>query len=102
MSLGRFDVGDQIQLQVTFRDVNRIATDPTTVTFRLLLPSAAEDIYTDADVEVSHPETGVYVLTYDITADEPGTWYARCRGTGALVSAVESSFEVKESAFPVP
>lgn len=103
MGLGRFDVGDQLEIEVTFRSVDRLLTDPTAVVFRIMSASLAETSFDyGVDPEVTRLSTGVYRLVYDLLSDDPGTWSVRCQGTGSLVAAVENTFEVRDSAFVVP
>jgi len=93
----KYDIGDKPVVTVQFADIAGVPTSPTTVTFLVLKP--------DGTVTSSGPSTGptsgVATLTLP-TLDQAGTWYVRCKGTGACVAAVEEWFDVTPSAFPSP
>lgn len=77
-----YDVGDGIRFSAAFT-VSSVATDPTSVVFTLTDPSG--------NVGTSSPTnsgTGAYYK--DVILDEPGAFYGRFDGTGAVVASYES------------
>ena len=87
-----YDIGDLVRVTGTFT-VADVATDPTTVTLRVLAPGGTVTAYTLALSEVTKSGTGVYYK--DITITAAGIWYYRWLGTGTVVSAGESEFYVR-------
>lgn len=93
-----FDIGDRPIVRVEFRDEVGALTSPTTVVFSYQRPNGAEVVN---QAPTSNPTAGVF--TYALpTIDQAGTWWYRAKGTGALVAAVEGSFEVRRSRFASP
>ena len=87
-----YDIGDLVRVTGTFT-VSSVATDPTTVTLKVLPPGGTLATYTYAAGEITKSGTGVYYKDIAITA--AGTWYYRWLGTGAVVSAGEEYFHVR-------
>ncbi len=83
-----YDVGDGIRLTGTFT-ISGSGTNPTTTVLSLTDPS--EVVTTPA---VGNGTDGVYLV--DAIADEPGPWYWRWVGTGAVVAATEGHFFVRK------
>lgn len=80
-----YDLHDTVRLSATFT-VAGTATDPTTVTFSYRAPGeAAVTLTYGTDAEVVKSAAGVYYV--DLTLDEPGAWYYRWLGTGAVATA---------------
>ena len=99
--LGRVDIGDEAVFTATFRDADHELVNPTTVTFKIARPTLESSI-SSPNAAISNPSVGVWKYTYLIPNDTPGTWYVRIVGTGALNSAGEASFEVKDTNFVSP
>lgn len=76
--------------------LNGAPTDPTTVTFRVRDPDGILVVYAPPDPEVTNPSTGVYVLTLPTTL-EPGVYYYRVEGTGAVTAVGEGEFTIRQS-----
>lgn len=100
--LGTVDIGDRPVITASFTSVAGVATDPTTVTFKHKLPSGTETsyVYGIAD-EVTKTATGVFTFTVP-TITASGIHYVRSVGTGALATASESEFVVRNTAFTAP
>ena len=101
-SLGTFDIGDQVKVTATFVDFAGVLTTPTAVKFQVEQADGTETSYTQAAPEVANPSTGVWTLLITLTANDPGRWYVRTRGTAFLLAADEDWFDVKRSVFTVP
>lgn len=101
-NLGTFDIGDEVQVTATFTDLDGDLTTPGAYTFQVQQPDGTEVSYDENDVETDNPSTGVVTLTFTITANDPGRWYVRARGTAGLKAADEDWFYVKPSAFATP
>jgi len=83
-----YDVGDGVRVSANFT-VSDVATDPTSVVLTITDPSG--------NVGTSTPSTsGTGAYYEDIIVDEPGAWYSRFDGTGAVVAAIESHFFVRK------
>jgi hypothetical protein len=91
-----YDIGDGVTLTSTF-SVATVNTDPTTVTLRVKDPGNNIDVYTYGAGEITKSDVGIY--TKAITLDECGRWYVRWEGTGTVIAAEETYFEVRESKF---
>lgn len=92
-----YDIGDTVRLTAAFTNAAGTAADPATVTLQIKDPSGNVDNYTYAGATVTKSATGSYY--YDLSVDEPGTWFFRWKGTGAVATAEEGSFDVRESHF---
>lgn len=90
-----YDVGQQVRLSFTFRNLAGELADPTTVTVKVQDAAGAETSYSDA----VHDSTGRYHKDITITTPGGGVWYYRAEGTGALVAAGETSFPVRQTVF---
>jgi len=92
------DYGDQITASAAFTNAAAVATDPTTVRWRLLSPSGAARLITatDATHTLASPATGTHTLTF--TPEAPGRWVVRCEGLGSVQQAEEEAFSVVSSA----
>lgn len=88
--------GATVRVSVTFT-VGGAATDPTTVTLRVLAPGGSSaNVYTYGDSQVTKSATGAFYK--DIVASTPGTYTYRWEGTGAAAGVDEDTFIVVESA----
>lgn len=91
-----YNIGDQIRIQATFKDISGTVVDPTTVTLKVKVPAGTVSTVTYPGT-ITRSSTGVYFYDFPITAS--GTHYYNWSGTGAYVVADESSFEVVSSVF---
>lgn len=92
-----YDRGDSVRSQATFA-VNSVATDPTTVKFKLLSPTGAVTTYTYLiDLQIIRSAAGVYYVDFNV--DTPGKWATRWEGTGACAAADETSLQVEQGVF---
>lgn len=98
MTSGGYTLGDGFRLVATFT-VNDVATDPTTITFKLKDPDDIVTTYVyGVGADVVRTGVGVYYL--DVTVSKAQTWYWRVVGTGAVIAAAEGSFAGIVSQFP--
>jgi len=89
--------GQVVTVRATF-SIDGVATDPTTTTFKVKHPDASIDEFVyGIDSEVIRDSAGAYRM--DIDCDASGTFYYRIEAEGAVVDAIEKSFEVKRSQF---
>ena len=91
-----YDIGDQLRLTTTFTGLDGVATDPTTVTCRVVFPNGSAATYTYASPATSiiWVSTGVYAI--DLTLDESGEYKYRWYGTG-LRAADQGRINVRKS-----
>lgn len=88
-----YDVGDVVRVTTTFTRLG-VATDPTTVTFRVKAPAGTLTDYVYlTDAAVVRDSLGVYHLDLPVTA--AGTWYVRSIGTGAAAGVEEIALYVE-------
>lgn len=90
-----FDIGDRVELRGAFTNQASAPTNPTAVTCKVRTPSGVVTTYTGGDL--TNPEVGVFTRLIDIT--ESGAWWYRFSGTGAVIAAEETSFDVTRSQF---
>lgn len=91
MAKDTYDIGDQVRVQASFRDLDGDLTNPTSTTLKYKDPSG--NVTTVNNGDISNDGTGVKY--YDITVDEAGQWWYRFSGTGAVVAAEEAFFTVR-------
>jgi hypothetical protein len=89
------DIGDRKYLQSTFKDVDGVLTDPTTVVCRILPPDGTETSGTPVTAS-----TGIWRTP--ITFDDDGFWQIRIEGTGDVVAAAEYRVRCRTSIFYPP
>lgn len=90
-------VGSLAKFTATFR-VLGVATDPTTVTFKLKAPDGTETSYVyETDDEVERDGEGIYSAA--IVWIAPGRWWESWVGTGACAATDEKPHDVKASKF---
>lgn len=92
-----YDIGDVARLSSAFTNTAGAAADPTAVTVKVRPPSGEIITRTYAASEIVKDSTGNYHFDYTIL--EEGVHYYKFYGTGAVVAAEESSFEVQTSEF---
>ena len=90
-----YDIGDQIALTGTFTNASGALADPTTAAVKIKIPSGTEASYSPTKTS-----TGIYA--HAVTTTESGRYYYRFVGTGAVIAAAESFFDVRPSAFTAP
>lgn len=96
-----YDIGDQVKAEVTFTNISKALADPTTVVLKTRDTAGTETSYTyGVDAEVIKSGTGVYYMTIITTAK--GSYFYRGVGTGAVVAAGESFFNIRASKFDSP
>ena len=88
-----YDIGDVVRLTGTFT-VSGSATDPTTITLKVKPGGGTLLSYTYAAGEITKSTTGVYYKDIPITA--AGVWYYNWTSTGAVATAEEGFFFVRE------
>lgn len=93
--MNTYDVGDEVRISVVITNEDDEEANPTVTTFKFTDPSGNTTTYTyGTDDELARDSTGNFHV--DITPDEPGVWYYKWQGTGAVVAAEEGSFNVRE------
>lgn len=100
--MNEYDIGDQPVATATFRDVDDVLTNPSTVVFKTRTPSGVETTYTSPNANITNPSVGVWKFTFPAAVTEAGNWVVRARGTAGLLAAEESTFIVRRSRFGTP
>lgn len=96
-----YNTGDQVGLEITFRNASGALTDPTAVTFRLTPPSGAVVNYTyGVDAQLVRQSIGLF--TVDYIPSLPGVYDYSFTGTGAINLSEEGQFFVREPLAVVP
>lgn len=72
--------------------VKGVATDPTTVTLRIIDPAGAEFVYTYALSQITKDSTGKYSKI--ISSDLEGTWFYEWVGTGACIAGSQNYYQI--------
>ena len=83
-----YDIGDLVHLTAGFVDANGAQADPTTVQLTIKRPTGTDT--------VTPTNTGIGAYYYDVPITEAGTWTYRWAGTGAVTTAEEGSFTVRQ------
>lgn len=90
--MNAYDIGDLIELKVTFTNSSGVATDPLTATITVRQPDGTETSFTGA--QLTHTNgTGIYTVNYSPTVSGQHTYYGI--GVGTVQSAEEGRFYVK-------
>lgn len=100
---GLYNTGDQIGLEMTFRNALGVPTDPTTVTFKLTSPTGVVTTYVyGVDAQLVHTTPGSGLYTVDVIFTEPGVYGYLFTGTGTVNQSEEDQLFVREPlvAFP--
>ena len=87
-----YDTGDLVRITNTFTNFAGAGTNPTTVVLTIRTPAGVDS--TPATVSDG---SGAY--HYDLTLAEPGEYFYRWTGTGAIVAVVEGVVVVQASMF---
>jgi len=77
------DIGDDVELRVTFTDSAGGVANPTTVTLAERTPAGVETAVTTG---FSNPAVGIY--THRVVGSTEGEWAWEIRGTGASYSQI--------------
>ena len=93
--MNSYPLGSSLLLSATFTDIDNHAVDPTVTTLSVRDPAGVELDYVSPSV--TKVASGVY--SCQIVPSVPGIWRYRWKGTGAVLAANESKFEVKPSDF---
>jgi hypothetical protein len=97
--MNAYNVGDLVRLTATFTSAD-IPADPTAISCivkrRYQLAPVVSTTYTHP-ATITKDSTGVYHV--DVIPDNEGIWDYRWVGTGAVVAAGESAFNVPNSEF---
>lgn len=94
--MNNFDIGDLVELKVTFTNDAGVPTDPTTATIRVRKPDGTETSYTGG--QLTHPTPGNGIYTYNYAPTVSGQHHYFGVGTGTVTSAEEGRFYVKQQA----
>lgn len=97
--MNEYPYGATVRLKTStpFANAAGTATDPTTITLRVLAPDGTETSYTYAGGQLTRVAAGDYYR--DVTVTQVGTWTQRWEGTGTVAAVHESQFWVKPTAF---
>jgi hypothetical protein len=95
----QFDWGDLARFSVTFTDAVGTATDPTTITYRLLHPDGTTETTYNYGTDAALIRDGVGAYHADVLLTTVGYWAWRWEGTGAVQAAVEGRILAIESPF---
>lgn len=89
-----FEIGDAVRLQGSFFDIDRVLTDPSTVSFKVRDPAAvvATFVYSN-DAEVIKGSTGIYYMDFFVNTVGQHNW--RLEGTGSVQVAEQSFFTAR-------
>lgn len=91
-----YQKGDLARISGVFKNAAGVATDPTTVSFKYVKPSGIiVSLAYPADAAVVRNSAGDFYV--DISVNEPGTWFYRFIGTGAVQVVEEGQFGVEAS-----
>lgn len=86
-----YTIGNYVRMSVEFRDLAGSYVDPTAVEFRVRAPSSTAV----SVIAGTRSETGKYFA--DVLVDRSGSWAFRAVASGAVVAAVEQTFDVAPS-----
>jgi hypothetical protein len=97
--MNAYNVGDLVRITATFTSAS-VPADPTAISCivkrRYQLPPVASTTYV-YPTTISKDSTGVYHV--DVVPDTEGIYDYRWVGTGAVIAAGESAFNVPNSEF---
>lgn len=100
MSLVLHDTGDSKRVTATFKDIDDVNADPTTVIFRMRKPDGTITEYTyPTDSEIVRTTVGIYYVEW--VFDTFGYHNALFQGTGTITTADRYFCFVKETV-PTP
>ena len=87
-----YTIGNYVRLTVEFRDAAGTLVDPTSVECRVRAPAPAPVTLTP---QAARSSLGTYIA--EVLVDRCGIWAFRAVASGAVVAAVEGTFEVAPS-----
>ena len=91
------DVGDRVRISTTVLNSAGTATDPTTLTFKIVTPAGVTTTYVyGTDAELVKASTGNYYVDY--TTPTYGRFPYRWVATGNVTQATEGTLVVRKSA----
>ena len=91
-----YQEGDIARISGVFKNAAGAATDPTTVSFKYINPSGTVvTLVYLTDAALVRSSAGDFYV--DININEPGTWFYRFIGTGAVQVVEEGQFGVEAS-----
>lgn len=94
----KYDIGDQVRIEVVFTDEDGAGADPSVIVCKYRRPNGNTTTLEYGDGEgVTRDSEGSYYV--DVVTDMPGVWAYRWEGTGVLTAAAEGEFMVLRSAF---
>jgi hypothetical protein len=97
MAIASYDLGDLIELKITFRNDAGAVTDPTSPTLAIHKPDGTTTTYVHpTDAALVKDSTGVYHVNYSPTM--AGTHHWRGLGTGAVQAEEQAAFFVRPNA----
>jgi hypothetical protein len=94
--MAEYNIGDKRRLTATFKDINDVLTDPTDITFLMKEPDGTKTTHLSGGGIVTASSTGVWYVDWTVTQE--GIHNYEFKGTGAVVTAEESSFRVRRRA----
>lgn len=87
------EIGTEVRLRATFKDIDGVLSDPATISLTVEDPAGAKTTYTYAGAQVQKKSTGVYY--YDLTFDQAGRWNYRWLSTGTPAVSESSLINVE-------
>jgi hypothetical protein len=93
------DRGDVWRVEVEWRNGAGDLIDPTTVTFKHIVPGSTTPVVWIYDDDPQPTKVGVGIYRADLTLSASGVWEIRWEAAGTNAGAVESSLTVKPSNF---
>ena len=96
MATSVYDIGDLVRCTVVFA-VAGVGTNPTAITFTHLSPDGTATVLVSGVDAALVDDAGDGNYHVDLAPTISGTWHYEWKGTGAVVSAAEGTFFVRES-----
>lgn len=98
--MNTYDKGDIVTLTATITNASNVATDPTTLTFKIKAgPNGSVTTYVyGTNAELVKSSTGVYYVAWPV-ATAGVVHYYQFVATGTAASASEGSFDVRATEF---
>lgn len=93
--LGQTTVGSEPRFTMTYKSLDGVAADPTTIILKLRKPDGT--VVTIEKASMTSPTTGTWRALY--TIDQSGRWWGRVKSTGTPAVASQFHFDV-ETEYP--
>jgi MarR-like DNA-binding transcriptional regulator SgrR of sgrS sRNA len=94
LTTAAYDIGDTRRLQTTFKGIDGVNADPTTVTFELQKPDGTLTTYIYlTDAELVKSTTGIYYVDWPFTVS--GRHKVHWNGTGAVATAEPTEIHIR-------